>query len=99
MRRSEAGWHTPGKLDVPANISILTLPSRAIFNSSTAPTGKSPRWHDQEATTKVGLWGFALAVAIALYPALPTRANSPELIDAFWAVSSAQWTRHLRGCG
>ncbi|MCH8184359.1 MAG: IS630 family transposase [Proteobacteria bacterium] len=25
----QAGWHTSGKLDVPANVSILTLPSRA----------------------------------------------------------------------
>ncbi len=25
----QAGWHTSGKLDVPANISILTLPSRS----------------------------------------------------------------------
>ncbi len=24
----QAGWHTSGKLEVPANISILTLPSR-----------------------------------------------------------------------
>ncbi len=25
----QAGWHTSGKLDVPANVSILALPSRA----------------------------------------------------------------------
>ncbi len=25
----QAGWHISGKLDVPANISILTLPSRS----------------------------------------------------------------------
>ncbi len=32
---------------------------------------------------KVGRWGCALAVAIALWPALPTRALSPELMDAY----------------
>ena len=32
---------------------------------------------------KVGRWGFALAVAMALWPALPTRALSPELMDAY----------------
>ena len=32
---------------------------------------------------KIGRWGFALAVAIALWPALPTRAQSPELMDAY----------------
>ncbi len=32
---------------------------------------------------RVGPWGFALAVAIALWPALPTRALSPELMDAY----------------
>ncbi len=32
---------------------------------------------------KVGRWSFALAVAIALWPALPTRAQSPELMDSY----------------
>ena len=32
---------------------------------------------------KVGRWSFALAVAIALWPALPTRAQSPELMGTF----------------
>ncbi len=32
---------------------------------------------------KVGRWGFALAVAMALWPALPTRALSPDLMDAY----------------
>ena len=32
---------------------------------------------------KVGRWGFALVVAIAQLPVLPTRAQSPELMDAY----------------